>query len=162
MQMRSLLDDLASVRWGVAARTYGNSHSTLIGLLVSWWIEATATARWALDGSPSYGYRSRTEKGNGQCDAVLGEGTTSRGILEVEGTRTAWTIGKIGRFFAAEYSEFEPLQFAIFLAYAYGPTGKGTARTIAPLPLEEFVAAAVKVSEQYPAKRIAVLTLDKA
>lgn len=158
----NILTSLAQARWQTASRTYGNSHATLIGLLVDWWVSGTPEHRWVLEGGPSFGYRPQAQKGNGQCDAVLGEGAVNKGIIEVEGTRHTWTIEKIGKFFAAEYPEFSSLTFAIFLAYAYGPAGKGKARTIPPLPLDEYVAQAKDVTAHHPGKSVVVLALDKA
>lgn len=159
---QNLLDDLARVRWDIALRTFGNSHATLIGLLVEWWIADAPTERWALESGPAFGYRPREVGGGGQCDAILGVGEASRGVVEVEGSRHAYTIEKIGKFFAAEHPDLASLDFGIFLAYAYGPVGKGPARTIPPLPAEGFLAAARAVTAQHPGKQVVVLTLDKA
>ncbi len=159
--MTNLLGSLQHVRWQTAFRTFGNDHATLIGLLVDWWISGDPAQRWALEGGPSFGFRPRTEQGNGQCDAAFGEGTQNAGILEVEGTRHAWTIEKIGRFFAAEYPEFATLRFGIFLAYAYGAVGTGPGRAIPPFPLDEFVAHAKSVTAARPGRQLAVLALDK-
>lgn len=161
VQPQSLLDDLARVRWDLALRTYGNSHATLIGLLVAWWLDGGAE-RWALESGPAFGYRERAVGGGGQCDAILGAGEGSLGVIEVEGSRHAYTIAKIGNYFAAEHPDLATLEFGILLAYAYGPSGRGKARTIPPLPVEEYLAAAREVTARYPGKQLLVLTLDKA
>lgn len=159
---QNLLDDLARVRWDIALRTYGNSHNTLIGLLVEWWIAGEPKERWALESGPAFGYRPRGVGGGGQCDAILGAGPTSRGVLEVEGSRHAYTIEKIGKYFAAEHPDLASVEFGIFLAYAYGPVGKGAARTIPPLPVDDFLTASRAMTAQHPNKQLVVLALDKA
>ena len=49
-------------------------------------VEVWKPRRLAAQGGPSFGYNPRG-LGGGICDAILGEGPTSRGVVEVEGTR---------------------------------------------------------------------------
>jgi len=156
-----LLASLESVRWDTALRTFGNSHATLVGLLVDWWISGSPLDRYALEGGPSFGYRSRSTGGGGQCDAILVEGELSRGVVEVEGTRYHDTIDKIGKFFAAEYSDLATLEFGVLLAYPTGPQGRGQGRTITALPLDEFVRRGQRVTKEYVGRQLAILVLDK-
>ena len=99
--MDDLLTSLESVRWHIAFRTFGNSHATLIGLLVDWWISSASKDqdRWVLEGAPPYS--PWVAGGTGSCDAVLVEGATSRGLVEVEGTYHETTIKKIEKYFLA-------------------------------------------------------------
>ena len=50
------LERLAKVPWLVAARTFGNDHATLLGLLVHWWIAEQPNTHTALEGGPGFGY----------------------------------------------------------------------------------------------------------
>ena len=156
----ALLDALREARWDVAFRVYGNSHATLIGLLVDWWISARPGLRWALEGGPSHSYTPRGI-GGGICDAILGEGESSLGVVEVEGTRLKSTIEKMGKFLTSTLTDLQTLTFGIFLAYAYEPVGRGEVRTIAPLPLNTLVEHAITATRGVPDKQVAILTLDK-
>ena len=118
MNGSELLQSLSQVPWKVAAKTYGNDHSTLIGLMVQWWINLDVEAHTALEGGPAFGYRKRGQGGGGQCDALLCRGKDPIGVLEIEGTRPEYTVNKIGNFFAAEYAELDTLQFGVVLVYA--------------------------------------------
>lgn len=158
--MESLLTSLRRARWQAAFRTYGNDHATLLGLLVDWWISAAPRARWALDEGPSFGYHARGV-GSERCDVVLGEGATSRGLIEVEGRRYVSTIDKFGKFFSSAYVEFQTLEFGIFLAYAYQAVGSAGQRHLPSLPFETFVERARAVTVAHPGKQLVILTLDK-
>jgi len=165
MGSSELLSSLERVRWHIARHTYGSSHCTLIGLLVDWWISGNPQTRYALESGPSFGYRPRAEKGGGQCDAILVQEGTSRGVIEVEGgfqngasniERYLITIDKIGKYFAAEYEDLKTLEFGIFLAY---PTRKEHMTGL--LPMEEFVERGLAVTREHREKQLAVLVLDK-
>jgi hypothetical protein len=151
----------------VAFRTFGNSHATLVGLIVDWWITAAPGSRWALEGGLSFGYHPRGI-GGGICDAILGEGDAARGlaevargVVEVEGTRYDETLLKIGRFFSSTSVDLQGLEFGVFLAYAYFPQGRGPKRAIAPLSLEAFIERGRVVTKENPGKHLAILALDK-
>ena len=106
-------------RWHVAARTIGNDHSTLIGLLIDWWTSMDPEHHWALEGGPGNGLPEGG--GRGQRDALFCRGLAPIGVLEVEGYRYA--IEKIGSFFEAHYPELKPLEFGLLLLYNYEPKG---------------------------------------
>ena len=53
----------------------------------------------------------------GICDAILGEGDVSRGVVEVEGSRHECTLRELGEFFSSEIPDPKTLEFGIFLAY---------------------------------------------
>lgn len=159
--MSNTLTSLKYARWETAFRTFGNNHSTLVGLLVDWWISVDPGSRWALEGGPSFGHNTKGV-GGGMCDAILGEGMNSRGLIEVEGTRYDYTIDKIGKFFSSGYEEMKTLDFAIFLAYAYQPIGRGVARHIPNLPMDAFIQRAQMITNNHPGKQIVLLGLDKS
>ena len=78
----ALLESLTAAQWSTAVRTYGSSHSTLIGLLAAWWIALSPTEHSVLDGAPSHG------SGNaGWCDLMLCADDVAVGVVEVEGTK---------------------------------------------------------------------------
>jgi len=154
--MQSFLAGLKTARWDTIFHTFGNSHHTLIGLLVDWWIKGGPTdARWALEAPPAFGE-------GGLCDAVLCEGETPRGVVEVEGTRHAYTIDKIERLFASDLEYLNSLEFGVFLAYAYEPKGWGERRAFPPPPFDDFVEHGKQITVKHPAKQLAILTLEKA
>lgn len=155
-----LLDSLKSAQWSTAGRTFGNSHATLIGLLVQWWIALEPTAHYVLESGPSFAYH-RKGIGGGLCDAVFCEGPDAVGILEVEGTRGIYTVQKLEKFFASPMEDLDGLQFAILLLYAYQPVGRGQARTLAPTHTAEIVQEVLRVSSAFPEISIAMITLDK-
>ncbi len=156
----NLLNNLSTAQWLVAAKTFGNNHATLIGLMVNWWITAASETHWVLESGPSFGYRPNGE-GGGLCDALLCEGNSVLGVLEVEGTRGKYTAEKIGYFFAAELEHYTTLKFAILLLYSYSPTGKGVSRTMQPARNPETFDEVCRVSALYPEKSIVVITIDK-
>lgn len=155
-----LLSALKGLRWSTAFRTYGNAHATLIGLLVDWWVDAAPAERWALEGGPSFAHLQRGI-GGGLCDAILGQADRAKGVVEVEGTRHPYTIDKLGSFFGSALEDLKGLEFAIFLAYAYTPQGRGEGRVFPPPPFEEFTERGLAITRAYPARQIAILSLEK-
>ncbi len=156
------LNALRGVRWKTALRTYGNAHSTLIGLIVDWWIKQCPEKNFALDGGPSFGHVPQG-RGRGNCDALLGQNDSAVGILEVEGAieeKLNWCAEKIRGFFGA--NEYTSLQFAILLVYPIAPSGRGKIRQVQPIDLENRILPLVKpISKQYPDKEIIVIKIDK-
>ena len=155
---KKTLRSLKKVHWDTAVRTYGSNHSTLIGLLVDWWISLSAKHS-VLEGGPTNGYSRKGARG--QCDALLCNGDNPIGVLEVEGTRHEFTVKKIGTFFKAKLPEFKTLSFGIVLFYAYWPVGSGQERTFSKAfdaNAKEIVAT---VSKKHPKKAIIVISLDK-
>jgi hypothetical protein len=156
------LDALHSVRWQTVLRTYGNDHSTLIGLLVDWWVRLSPK-NFALESGPSFGHLPKG-KGRGNCDAIFGENNHAVGVLEVEGPtveRWKWCVEKIKRFFGAERDVFKSLGFAILLTYPYQPRGRGDERKVEPIDREKILSLVKPISKQYPNKGIVVITIDK-
>ncbi len=156
----SFLTSLESARWPVVFRTYGCSHSTLVGLLVDWWISQAPGNRWALEGGPSFGFFSKGI-GGGICDAVLGEGDTSRGVCEVEGSRYEDTLRKIGSFFSSDLRDLQTLEFGVFLAYPTSPEGRGAARHMRAVPAGALLELGKEVTRANPGKSLVILALEK-
>jgi hypothetical protein len=165
---------LREVRWRTFAQVYGNSHATLIGLIVDGWLSSQTEpgdnprARWALEGGHAYGPSPNPGKRGGMCDALLGEGASVRGIVEVEGSRFIETIEKIGKFFSSPLPHLQGLEFGVFLAYPTHAVGRIPNRTGAPLDLEEYLDHARTVTREAESAAsgnrrfaIAVLTLEK-
>jgi len=80
VKAKELLKFVKSVNWETAARTFGNSHCTLIGLLVDAWIKADCDRHWALEGAPALEKGSKT-----LSDGIFVRDNDPVGILEVEG-----------------------------------------------------------------------------
>jgi hypothetical protein len=165
----NLLKSLIDASWEVALKTYGNDHSTLIGLIVSWWVLSKRN-RFALEGGPSFGYR-KGGKGRGNCDALLLEEDEAKGVVEVENYRLKrkkgaveveysdnyrWAIDKIGEFF----NHLESLEFGILLVYPIGPSGRGNNRKV-PEPPANLVDYAKKLTSNHPSKTLILLILEK-
>jgi len=149
------------VDWWVALNTYGSDHSTLIGLLVKWWICGRTGHHWAVEGGPSFGPHRRGTAGGGQCDAVLCRDEAAVGIVEVEGTRPVYTIEKVGKFFGSDYADLNSLEFAIILIYSCMLKGRGDKRCFLPCAPREVLEAIRIVSAKYPTKDVVLITLDK-
>lgn len=157
---------LSSTDWYIARQTYGNDHSTLIGLLVSWWINGKNT-RWVLEGGPSV----KSGKNKAQCDAALCDGDKMLGILEVEGTRPAYTIKKFSHYFNSKNKNYKDIKFGIILLYTTEPKGRGNKKNFEiPIEVEEegknirkvkIGEVAKNVSEKHPDHGLIVLWLEK-
>lgn len=152
------------VRWETAGRTFGNDHSTLIGILVDWWIRLSHK-NYALESGPSVG-GGKKGKGRGNCDAMFLEKQLEKeqpvGLLEVEGPkigRWKWCAEKIRRFL----DEYKSLQFAILLTYSYAPKGRGVDRKVKQISFEDIFPCleAKKIWEQFTDKGIIVIILNK-
>ena len=156
---REILYSLKTARWDTALRTYGNNHSTLIGLLVDWWVSGDPERRWALESGPTNGY---AEPGvRGQCDALFCLDHAPLGVLEVEGYRYQLTARKIGTFFDGRYKEIQPIRFGLLLLYTYEVFGSGTQRAFPSAMVPEAFEEVRRVTERYPTKPIIIISLDK-
>lgn len=158
---QQLAELLGTARWHVAARTFGNDHATLIGIIVDCWVSAGLQYS-ALEGGPSFKRKGSGMTGAGVCDALLCRDGQALGVLEVEGGRKPQTVGKVDRYFAADYPDLLSLEFGICLFYTFTPTGRGSQRAY-PSPVDDSVKQAVEeVSRHNPTKLLAVVTLDKS
>jgi hypothetical protein len=151
-----IFQSLSSARWRTAGRTFGSSHSTLIGLFVDWWINCDPDRNTALDGPPSHG------SGNaGQGDAVLCASDIPAGVLEVEGTQPLDKVRSIGNYFSTPRDELRSIWFGILLLYSYAPTGRGKDRHYPSAEIPTVVEAAKQVTREQSTKSIIIVTLDK-
>lgn len=153
------LSSLCTVDWQVAHQSIGNSHSTLIGLLVSWWIQTCRLNRWAVEGAPSFG--KKNSERTGKSDALFCDGQSIVGILEVEGSRYQYTISKIEKHFRSKAEDLKKLRFAVLLLYPESPKGKGANRTFPDLSSSTFVEQVKQLSQKYPTKTILLILLYK-
>jgi len=156
---KNFLYSLFRVRWKTAFQTYGNDHSTLIGLIVDWW-NNLSSKNFVLESRPSFGRAKRKEgKGRGNCDAILGTNNDPIGVLEVEGPRKEkwkWCIQKFENFFR----EFKTLEFAILFVYPYEPRGRGNNRKV-DLDKPTIKKLLLNLSHKYPKTGVVLLILDK-
>lgn len=158
----AFLEEFDKVRWETALRTYGNNHSTLIGLLVDWWVTLSRN-NFALESGPSSNHMPKG-KGRGQCDIMFGEKVEEKdqavGVAEVEGSiEEKWDrcVKKIDRFF----ENYKSLQFAILLIYPYQPTGRGKNRQVALIDPRTLVPLVNDLSKKRPSKGIVVIIVSK-
>jgi hypothetical protein len=156
----NLLNSLEGANWIVAANTYGNNHATLIGLLVNWWISLAPETHRAIESGPSYGHFEKG-LGGGTCDAVFCENSNAIGILEVEGTRAGFTIGKVGKFFASKCDDLQTLKFALVILYPVVAKGRGSKRKMLSPQDTGVFETVTELSCKYQDKPIIVVTLDK-
>lgn len=157
----NLLTGLRKVRWDVAFKTFGSNHSTLIGLLVEWWIvHGYGRNRYALESGCTF-KSHKQGKGSKRCDAVLVEGDNAQGIVEVEGSYHKKTLRKMEKFFQAG-SEWKSLKFGIFLAYPTYASGQKEKRNFCfEYPEKKLFEIGQKISAKSPNKSLAVLILEK-
>ena len=154
-----ILDSLYAAKWDTAFRTYGNNHSTLIGLIVDWWVSGNPDRRWALEAGPTNGCKEKGERG--QCDALLCLDENQVGVLEVEGSRHEFTVRKIGTFFDGKNSKITSLRFALLLFYTCTPRGRGIQRAF-PSPFSSHFVEKLKIiSGRHPDKPIILISLEK-
>lgn len=157
---KNLLKNLAAAKWNIAFKTYGSNHSTLIGLLVDWWIAGNPQHRYVLEPGFSFGYHQKNI-GGGICDAVLVEKEIARGIVEVEGSRYLETLKKINKFFQSKHWEYKTLKFGILLVYQTTPRGRGEARKLVSFPLDKFIKLGRRITAKSPDKQLIILLLEK-
>jgi len=63
MNAEELLSKIKEARWETVIRTFGNDHSTLIGVLVDWWISLDRSNHTALESGPTNGYAEKDKRG---------------------------------------------------------------------------------------------------
>jgi hypothetical protein len=157
---KKILNDLKRVRWETALRTYGSDHSTLIGLLVDWWISGDTTHRWAIEAGPAY----EKNKGlAGRCDALLCLNKDPVGVLEVEGSQYEFAAEKLGYFFDGKLEEYRSLKFGVLLLYPTkaSPAARGKRRQFPNAFDKKAIKQVTHITNRHPKKPIIVITLDK-
>ena len=156
---QGLLNQLIEARWQTAARTYGNDHATLIGLIVDWWISLAPDVNSALEGGP--GNTEPTVGERGQCDAMLCKDQKPVIVVEVEGTRIPYTLNKLETYLTSASPHFTPIEAAVLLLYAYQPVGIGKDRGYCEIWTKEMVEPILETSRKCANKPIVIITLDK-
>ena len=162
MTPASLLDSLAAARWHVAAKTYGNCHATLVGIVVDWWVSQQSN-HCALESGPSYRPIGHGMKGTGVCDALLCEADRRLGVVEVEGgsrKKRGWAVEKVGHFLT-QPGELEKLRFALLVFYRYGPRGRADKKSFPDAVDDTDIKTIEAASVRYPQKIILVVGIEK-
>lgn len=155
------INSLNSVRWETAFNTFGNDHSTLIGLLVDWWV-STSESHWALEGGASTPSNKRGGRGWVLCDALFCREKIPIGVLEVEGTKHEEKLRNLGLYFSSPYLEFSSIQFGLLLGYRTEARGRGNARNVESLPSQDWIHLAKKVTVKHPDRQIILVGLEKS
>lgn len=156
MEPLDLLASLQCANWSVAARTYGSSHATLIGLMSEWWISLDPDSHTVLDGAPSLG------AGNaGWCDLMLCNSAGPLGVVEVEGTKPLDKLRTLEGYLKSSKPDFQPLSFCILVAYAYFIRGRGASRAYPPAESPDVYAESLKLSLRHPTKPVLLVAIDK-
>lgn len=156
---QALLRKLKEAHWDVAVHTYGNNHSTLIGILADWWITMSPHTHTVLEGGPTNGYSRKGMRG--QCDALLCKNNMPTGVLEVEGSRLEYTARKLGTFFDRKNKYLQDLKFGILLLYTYAPDGRGSKRRFPKAATDSALAEVISISKKHRGKPFVVITIDK-
>lgn len=163
--MNDIVTKLKNADWEVAARTYGNNHATLIGIIAAWWNKLDPRHR-VFEGGPSHGRKSR-EGRRGQCDAILSDRSGKPRIaLEVEGTRYDGTIEKL-RYFLEEHKDRNPdldgVDAAILVLYGYSLKGRKDERACLPID-RDAIARTIKqeLSRTIQPNKLALVIVEKA
>lgn len=155
LPIQTIFESLSAVRWPVASHTYGNSHASLIGLLVEWWISLSPDCHTALDGAPSHG------KGNaGQADAVFCRHEEPVGVLEVEGTDHLKKLKSIVKYFDTARPELKSIWFGVLVLYRTAPKGTGKKRQYPHVEESVFKSIEERTST-HRGRAIIAIDLDK-
>ncbi|MHC4608000.1 MAG: hypothetical protein ACYTAF_13905 [Planctomycetota bacterium] len=164
-----MLESLSQASWSVVARTYGNAHATLTGLVVNWWVGLSPRSNWALEGSltlPSGSGKgsSGKRKGSGSsalCDAVLCLRSEPVGAVKIEGSKHGAALGKLEKILASDREELRSLRFAILVLHTYEASGRGQNRKLPAAGTPEVLEKAAALSAKFPDKPIVLITIDK-
>lgn len=159
------MKNLEKLRLQTLLRTYGNSHSTLVGLISDWWVSTDVENHWVLDSGPSFPGNGPHGKGRGNCDLMLGHGLSAVGVVEVEAHELEWCLKKIGRFWNDKRAEFGDLTLAILFLYPDKQNGRLKERHVPEWPYGgtrgETLAEVNRLTAQHPGKTFVLLELCK-
>jgi len=162
-----MMESLAQVPWSVVARTYGNTHATLTGLLVNWWVGLSPRSNWVLEGGISASTNSKTKgKKKGPacaalCDVVLCLRSEPVGAVKVEGSKPLAAVEKLERILATDREEFRSLRFAVLVLHTYEAAGRGEKRGLPPAASPAVLSRVAELSGKFSDKRIIVISVDK-
>jgi hypothetical protein len=155
LTIQTIFESLSRAQWEVASRTYGNSHSTLIGLLVDWWIRLSPDSHTVLDGPPSHGRRNA-----GQADAVLCCHEKPMGVLEVEGTDWLRKVKSIVNYSETERPDLKSIRFGVLLLYRTMAKGRGKKRQYHRIEKPIFNSIE-RATREHPGRAIIAIELHK-
>ncbi len=156
-----IFNSLETIDWRIVANTYGNNHSTLIGLIVHWWISQSPEQHQVLEGAPPHGFIEEGIQKLGQGDALLCQDRKPVGVVEVEGTRWPYTARKIGHYFDSQVPRYEDINFGVLMMYVTGAKGRGTEKAFPSAAHPETIGIVEDITAKRPGKAIIVITLDK-
>ena len=126
---------------------------------MDWWISLSPDSHFALEGGP--GNDVRGQGARGQCDALFCADGQPAGVLEVEGTRYAYTVRKLRTFLSSPCGDLQTIRFGILLLYAYEPVGQGANRHCKEAATQEVIQQVESVSRACADKSAIVISLDK-
>lgn len=144
----ALLLSMRNARWSVAQRTHGLERGSLVRLVVDWWISAAPDLRWTLEPGPNVGPRATH-----RCDALLGDGAKTVGILEVDGSRQPHMLGKLGLRLRTDDEDHRDLQLGLFVGYD---------RKVGPTPFEEWERIGSDITADLRGKALVIVAVEKA
>ncbi len=151
-----LFSSLCDANWNVAARTFGSSHATLIGVLGEWWIRQSPSSHTVLDGAPSHG------NGNaGWCDLMLCRDEMPVGIVEVEGTKPLQKLETLNSYFVSDRKEMSDISFGMLLVYSYAPKGSGCNRNYPKAVTPDVHSATIDLTSKNTEKPLILIAVDK-
>lgn len=154
---RKVLESLRHARWDVLARTYGNSHATMVGLVVEWWTASGPRGRTVLEGAPGF----QVKGGRKQVDALLCEDDEAVGVVEVEGTDPATTVRKMVEVLSGGHSDLQGVAFALVVLYTTGARGSGSDRSWPCPASQEWLEECRQLSDNARGVPVIVVTLHK-
>lgn len=151
-----LFSTLYDANWNVAARTFGSSHATLIGVLGEWWIRQSPSSHTVLDGAPSHGNRNA-----GWCDLMLCRNEIPVGAVEVEGTKPLQKLETLNSYFISDRIEMSDISFGILLVYSYAPKGSGHNRNYPEAKTPAIESKAKNLTSNNTEKPLILIAVDK-
>jgi hypothetical protein len=135
-------EDARSVRWDALSRVYGNFHSTLVGLITSWWVSLPGASRTAMESGPTFAPHAKG-KGSQRCDALLLADGRAVGVLEVEYLHIKRAMTRLRRYLGVTKQSYWPrIEFGVFVAYAGRTVGRGRYRHMPPIDLTGLISEA--------------------
>lgn len=175
MDASGIMEGLSQIPWNVVGRTYGNTHATLTGLLVNWWVGLSPRSNWALEGGLSLGKSApkgakgtakskgarKAPAGAALCDAVLCMRTEPVGAVKIEGSKPLVALDKLESILATDREELSSLRFALLVLHTYEAAGRGEKRALPPAASPAVLEKVARVSEKFPDKPIIVILVDK-
>jgi hypothetical protein len=158
MNIAAEFKTLSKAMWPIAARSFGNSHTTFVGVLTAWWAEKS-TSHTLLDGAPG----NCIGKGRKCADAIFCADDLPVGVLEVEGSYPCTKVDAIGGYFGTKCGELQSIRFGVLVVYAYGESSTGKTWQYKPATIQyPLLIPQIKVlTSQYPGREIFFVEIQK-